>query len=142
MRPDDKNGEGDSALPDITGRRMIGTSPDGTPVNNVTKKNEAEVNENNPWLFVMIWDEDLKNPMFPCYIPNTRRMPDIILLGGVPHEAWDTTKKPPVYRKCMVAQAITTQEKDIIDGKTEFKPDRRRLRHPQGVRNETPGNGE
>lgn len=115
---DDTKGEGDSALPDITGRRMIGQSPDGTPVDNVTKENEANVNPHRPWREVAIWDEDLQNIMFPCYIPNTRRMPDIIIFMGAPYEAWDTTKNPPQYRKCMVAQAITTVEKDEIDGQT------------------------
>lgn len=115
-----KQGEGGNALPDITGRRMVGVSPDGVHVNNVTKKNERDVNPRKPWLYVMIWDVDLKKPMFPCYIPNTRRMPDIIVLGGIPYEAWDTTENPPKYRQCMVAQAISTVEKDRLDGTTQL----------------------
>ena len=113
----DKKGQGREALPDITSRRMIGVSPSGVPVDNVTKANERTVDKRTPWRLVGVYDEDLKNLILTCYIPNTRRMPDIIVLGGTTYEAWDTTKKPPQYRQCMVAQAITTVEKDQMDGK-------------------------
>jgi hypothetical protein len=116
MDRDNDKQEGGNALPDNPKRRrLVGVSPSGMLVNNVTKENQADVAPRKPWLYVEIWDEDLQNVMFPCYIPNTRKRPGIIIFGGIAYEAWDTTKKPPQYRKCLVATAISTVEKDKLD---------------------------
>jgi len=104
-------GEGGNPLPSIRQQqRLLGLSPDGRRVNNITEENRYEVIKSSPWLKIHIMSEDLSNIVHVAYIPNTREMPDIVMYGGKPFEAHDTTLKPPQYKECMVAQAEPTTE--------------------------------
>lgn len=103
----------------IRERRLLGISPDGHRVNNVTKENRFDVNPSNPHLSVALKSEDLRKTLHLVYIPNTREMPDAVLHEGVYYEVYDSTMKPPVYKLAFVATTYQPNEKDDTDGTTD-----------------------
>lgn len=106
------DGEGSNALPDTRGRRMVGLSPDGRRVDNVTSNNRYDVNPSNPWLKIHLMTEDLASVLHVVYIPKTREMPDVVMFGDIPFEVYDTRLDPPQYKTCMVARAVREPPKE------------------------------
>lgn len=122
MGNDNKKGTGDSALPDTRGRRIVGLSRDGMRVDNVTEKNRYDVSKTNPWLKIHLMSEDLAKVLAVVYIPRTREMPDVVMLGPNPFKVYNTRLDPPQYRDCMVATAqMKPTSKD--DTNDEPRPD-------------------
>ena len=105
MADEYNKGEGDSALSDITTRRMIGITPDGTPVNNVTDKNRFDVDPRKPFIKIHLMNENVDTLLCEVYIDNTREMPDIVVYRNTPFEVVNTRLEFPQYRQCMVSTA-------------------------------------
>lgn len=93
-------------LPQERGRdRHIGMNPQGVRVNNVTRANRLEVDKSKPWLQIQLANEDITNTIALVWIPNTRERPDVVMFDGKPYEVYDTARKLPIYKQCLVATA-------------------------------------
>jgi hypothetical protein len=102
--------ESEGALPQRGQRRLVGISPDGHRVNNVTRQNRWQVNNSIPWVDVNLMDEDMRSVLHRVQIPNTRERPDIVVHLGIEYIVVDTLTSPMLYRVCMV-QRVTKYEK-------------------------------
>lgn len=96
----------EGALPQKGQRRLIGITPDGRRVNNVTPKNRWDVDPNVPWVDVNLMSEDMKTVEDRVLIPNTRERPDVVMHDNIVYIVVDTFASPMLYRKCMVQYTI------------------------------------
>lgn len=104
MPNDNKN-----TLPQERGRdRLVGVSPQGIKVNNVTERNRRDVDLGKPWLRIHLMNESVSHVTKTVFIPNTRERPDVVIYDGKPYEVYDTTLPVPQYRECLYATAVAT----------------------------------
>lgn len=88
-------------LPEIKGRRLLGISPEGRPVDNVTAKNRRDVDPANPTIQVALCSEDGSRWLKTVTIPRMREFPDVVIYMGKPYEVHDTRMTVPQYRECL-----------------------------------------
>lgn len=116
MSADDKRAQ-PGTLPSHRGRdRLLGISPEGRPVNNVTEANRFDVDSKHPWLFIHLLSEDKLRLLHGAYIPNTRERPDAVLYLGNVFEVVNTNLPIPQYRQVMSLTAVKTptEKRDTI----------------------------
>lgn len=92
----------EQALPQRGQRRLLGITPDGRRVNNVTSENRWDVDEKQPWALAALLTEDGSRVQHIVEIPNTRERPDIVVHEEMVYIVVDTYKTPMQYRRCMV----------------------------------------
>lgn len=100
----------DKKLPERHGaNRIVGVSPDGTPVANVTADNRYDV-VGKP-IKVNLVKEDGKTVISQVTMPNTRERPDVLIWNGKPYEVVTTRARPAIYRECVFLEATSIKPK-------------------------------
>lgn len=93
----------DDNLPDRP-QRLVGLSPDGIPVNNVTRDNRWDTDPRHPTRQIALMDEDCTRILKMVTIRATREFPDIVMHHGEAFIVENTRLNPPQYRQCMVLE--------------------------------------
>lgn len=86
--------------------RLLGISPEGRLVDNVTEANRYAVNEKQPWIPVNLFSEDRSRLLEKVYMPNTRERPDVLVYGNHVYQVVTTMRSPAEYRRVMSLSAI------------------------------------
>lgn len=102
----------DKEILDPRTERLVGVSPDGLAVDNVTDQNRYDVSEKEPWVRVNLVTNDLKDVLHRVKMPNTRERPDVLLYNGLAYEVVETRTNPAIYRVPMtlVAEDLTPED--------------------------------
>lgn len=106
MTSNDKN------IIDPRTERLVGVSPDGIVINNVTEENRYDIDVKNPWVIVHLVTENQDSILHTVKIPNTRERPDVVMYKENVYEVVDTRCDPAVYRAVMKLEA---KELDLED---------------------------
>lgn len=97
-------------LPATRSGRLLGVTPEGRAVDNVTKDNRFCVNPHETLRKVGLYDEDMENLLNIVLVPSTREYPDIITFEGKQYIVVNTKLRLPAYRECMVLEAKPLEE--------------------------------
>jgi hypothetical protein len=86
--------------------RLLGVSPEGRQVDNVTEANRYDVDPKKPWIPVNLLSEDRSRLIAQVFMPNTRERPDVLQYKNDVYEVITTLTDPPQYRQVMALRAV------------------------------------
>lgn len=115
MPPDHSHEHKDAALVDPRRQRLVGYSPDGQRVDNVTAENAYDVNPKQPKILIHLLDHEERRVVAAVVIPNTRERPDVVRFGDKLYDVVTTLSNPPRYKESMVLDAHNLTEEDQHD---------------------------